>query len=208
MLIGYARCSTADQHVEMQLDALRAVGCERIFTDTISGAKDKRPGLDEALAFARAGDVLTVWRLTRLGRSLRHLITLAEELERRGIELRSLHESIDTTTATGRLIFHVLASLAEFERDLTLEQIAMGRAAARARGRLGGRPRGLSPDQETAVAALVDADDMSVAAIARMFACSRATIHRVYQRRTRRSPSHPDGTHGNGLPRSSNEATA
>jgi DNA invertase Pin-like site-specific DNA recombinase len=198
MLIGYARCSTVDQHLDMQLDALRAVGCEKIFTDTISGAKDKRPGLDEALAFARAGDVLTIWRLTRLGRSLRHLMSLAEDLQRRGIELRSLHESIDTTTATGRLVFHVLASLAEFERDLTLEQIAMGRAAARARGRLGGRPRVLTFEQEQAIAALLDADEMAIAAIARMFKCSRATVHRVYQRRIRRSPSHADGSNGNG----------
>jgi DNA invertase Pin-like site-specific DNA recombinase len=195
MLVGYARISTADQHHALQHDALEAAGCEKIFTDTISGVKAQRPGLDDALKFVRSGDVLTVWRLDRLGRSLPHLLGLTRDLADRGVELRSLTESIDTRTAAGRLVFHVFAALAEFERDLTHERVALGRAAARARGQLGGRPPVLTREQERAVAALVDAGHMSIAGISRMFKCSRMTVHRA-RARTTRSPSHPDGGNG------------
>jgi DNA invertase Pin-like site-specific DNA recombinase len=197
MLVGYARISTADQHHALQHDALEAAGCEKVFTDTISGVKAQRPGLDEALKFVRSGDVLTVWRLDRLGRSLHHLLDLTKGLAERGVELRSLTESIDTRTATGRLVFHLFAILAEFERDLTRERIALGRASARARGQLGGRPCVLTADQASAVAVLVGAGNMSISAIARTFKCSRMTVHRAHERATR-SPSHTDGSNGNG----------
>jgi DNA invertase Pin-like site-specific DNA recombinase len=140
MNIGYARVSTADQTLALQQDALQAAGCGRVFADTIGGATDARPGLDEALAFARAGDVLVVWRLDRLGRSLKYLIELINRLHEREVGFKSLTEQIDTTTSGGKLIFHVFGALAEFERDLIRERTQAGLAAARARGRLGGRP--------------------------------------------------------------------
>lgn len=141
MDIGYARVSTQDQTLDLQRDALAKAGVGRVYTDTASGAKTDRPGLGKAIDFARDGDTLVVWRLDRLGRSLPHLIETVRELERRGIGFRSLTESIDTTTPGGRLIFHVFGALAEFERDLTRERTNAGLAAARARGRKGGRPR-------------------------------------------------------------------
>jgi len=138
-LIGYARVSTTEQDTALQTDALRKAGCERIFEDTVSGAKAERPGLASALAYLRDGDVLMVWRLDRLGRSLAHLIEVVATLEARGIGFRSLTEAIDTTTSGGRLIFHVFGALSQFERDLIRERTKAGLAAAAARGRRGGR---------------------------------------------------------------------
>ena len=138
-LIGYARVSTAEQDTALQTDALRQAGCERVFEDTASGAKADRPGLAAALAYLRDGDVLAVWRLDRLGRSLPHLIETLGALEARGVGFRSLSESIDTTTSGGRLIFHVFGALGQFERDLIRERTQAGLAAAAARGRKGGR---------------------------------------------------------------------
>lgn len=138
-LIGYARVSTAEQDTALQTDALNQAGCERIFEDTVSGAKADRPGLAAALAYLRKGDVLAVWRLDRLGRSLAHLIDTIGALEARGVGLRSLTESIDTTTSGGRLIFHVFGALGQFERDLIRERTKAGLSAAAARGRKGGR---------------------------------------------------------------------
>ena len=138
-LIGYARVSTAEQDTALQTDALRTAGCERIFEDTVSGAKAERPGLAEALAYLREGDVLVVWRLDRLGRSLPHLIETIAALEARGVGFRSLTEAIDTTTSGGRLIFHVFGALGQFERDLIRERTKAGLIAAAARGRKGGR---------------------------------------------------------------------
>ncbi|MQM29475.1 MAG: invertase [Candidatus Accumulibacter phosphatis] len=138
-LIGYARVSTAEQDTALQTDALRKAGCERVFEDTISGAKADRPGLAAALAYLRDGDVLAVWRLDRLGRSLPHLIETIGALEARGIGFRSLMEAIDTTTSGGRLIFHVFGALGQFERDLIRERTKAGLTAAAARGRKGGR---------------------------------------------------------------------
>jgi DNA invertase Pin-like site-specific DNA recombinase len=137
-LVGYARVSTHDQHLNLQLDALNAAGCERIFTDTIGGSSTQRPGLDEALTYLRSGDSLVVWRLDRLGRSLRHLIGTVGQLQSNGVGFRSLQESIDTATPGGKLVFHVFGALAEFERDLIRERTQAGLAAARARGRRGG----------------------------------------------------------------------
>src|SRR5215213_4756422 len=145
MQIGYARVSTDDQTLDLQLDALTKAGCARIFRDTVSGATAERRGLREALDHLRAGDTLVVWRLDRLGRSLRHLIDTMTTLEQRGVGFRSLTEAIDTTTSGGKLIFHIFGALAEFERDLIRERTHAGLTAARARGRLFGRPRALSP---------------------------------------------------------------
>src|SRR5437763_1565586 len=141
MLIGYARVSTQEQTLSLQQDALHQAGCERIFTDTASGAKADRPGLDDAVDHVRSGDTLVVWKLDRLGRSLPHLIETIRQLQERGIGFKSLTEQIDTTTSGGKLIFHVFAALAEFERDVIRERTRAGLTAARARGRRGGRPR-------------------------------------------------------------------
>jgi DNA invertase Pin-like site-specific DNA recombinase len=140
-LIGYARVSTQDQHLRLQLDALKSAGCLKIFTDTISGAKQERKGLEEAIAFLREGDILVVWRLDRLGRSLKDLIERLTDLHSRNIGFKSLTESIDTTTSGGKLIFHIFGALAEFERDIIRERTNAGLTAARARGKMGGRPK-------------------------------------------------------------------
>src|SRR4051795_7807653 len=147
MLIGYARVSTDDQNLDLQRDALKTAGCEQIFTDTVSGTKDTRPGLEEALSHLRAGDTLVVWRLDRLGRSLRHLIDTVTDLQERGIGFKSLTESIDTTTSGGKLVFHIFGALAEFEREIIRERTKAGLTAARARGKTGGRPKALSEKQ-------------------------------------------------------------
>jgi DNA invertase Pin-like site-specific DNA recombinase len=147
MLIGYARVSTHDQTLNLQRDALEKAGCSKLFTDTASGAKAERKGLDEALAYVRKGDTLVVWRLDRLGRSLPHLITTMTDLEERGIGFKSLTENIDTTTSGGKLIFHIFGALAEFERNLIRERTTAGLMAARMRGRLGGRPKALTGRQ-------------------------------------------------------------
>jgi DNA invertase Pin-like site-specific DNA recombinase len=155
MLIGYARTSTADQNLNLQCDALKAASCERIFTDQMSGAKADRPGLRDALSHCRDGDTLVVWRLCRLGRSVRDLIEVVADLERRSIGFRSLTEAIDTTTASGRLVFHVFACLAEAERATIRERTIAGLRAARARGRVGGRPRSMSPEKVSAAERLL-----------------------------------------------------
>ena len=154
MKIGYARVSTDDQKMDLQRDALTAAGCEKVFTDTASGAKAERPGLTEALAFARKGDSLVVWRLDRLGRSLPELMKIVGELEAAGVGFESTTERIETSTAAGRLVFHVFAALAEFERRLIVERTMAGLAAARARGRKGGRP-GLPAEKIAAIRAMV-----------------------------------------------------
>ena len=154
MLIGYARVSTSDQRLDLQQDALRGAGCERIFTDIVSGAKTERLGLTAALDACRAGDILVVWKLDRLGRSLAHLVATVEDLAGRSVGFRSLQEQLDTTTAGGKLIFHLFASLAEFERDLIRERTHAGLTAARARGRNGGRPKGVDEKKRKAAVAL------------------------------------------------------
>lgn len=150
MHIGYARVSTTDQHLDLQTDALHAAGCERLYTDTVSGAKVDRPGLTAALDACRPGDTLVVWKLDRLGRSLPHLVETVRDLIARGVGFQSLQESIDTTTSGGKLVFHIFASLAEFERDLIRERTNAGLSAARARGRKGGRPKGVDQKKQKA----------------------------------------------------------
>lgn len=139
MLIGYARVSTEEQNLDLQTDALKKAGCDRVFADKVSGAKSERKGLNAALEMLRPGDVLMVWRLDRLGRSLKHLIELIGELEQNGVGFRSLTENIDTTTTGGKLVFHLFGALAEFEKNLIRERTKAGLVAARARGRKGGR---------------------------------------------------------------------
>jgi DNA invertase Pin-like site-specific DNA recombinase len=179
--IGYARVSTTDQTLNLQLDALKATGCTLTFSDTISGSKIERPGLTEALSHLREGDVLVVWRLDRLGRSLKHLIETVTKLHEQGIGFRSLTENIDTTTPTGKLIFHVFGALAEFERDLIRERTQAGLAAARARGRLGGR-RHLLDQPKIEMARKLHADKTNdIKDICRTLRISRATLYRYLQ---------------------------
>ncbi len=144
MLVGYARVSTTDQNLDLQLDAFKKEGCEQIFTDTTSGAKSDRPGAQKALEYVRAGDTLVVWKLDRLGRNLKHLITTIEGLKEKGVGFRSIQEGMDTGTPMGMMLFHIIGALAEFEREIIRERVNAGLQAARARGRKGGRPRKLS----------------------------------------------------------------
>lgn len=179
MLVGYARVSTHDQTTDLQLDALKRAGCERIFEDTASGAKAERKGLAEALAYVRPKDTLVVWKLDRLGRSLPHLIDVVKLLADRGVGFKSLQESIDTTTSSGKLIFHVFGALAEFERDLIRERTQAGLAAARARGRKGGRQPRLNGKQVAVAKSLAADPKMTVADICRTLGVSRATLYRA-----------------------------
>ncbi len=179
MLIGYARVSTQEQTLALQQDALSQAGCERLFTDTVSGAKAERPGLEEAVGFLRSGDVLVVWRLDRLGRSLGHLIETITALSARGIGFKSLTEQIDTTTPSGKLVFHVFGALAEFERDLIRERTQAGLRAARARGRVGGRPKALADPKKLAIVQrLYDDPNTSIDEICRTLRISRTTLYR------------------------------
>jgi DNA invertase Pin-like site-specific DNA recombinase len=179
MLIGYYRFSTNDQKSDLQIDALEKAGCEKIYGDRgVSGSKTDRPELNKALADLRPGDVLVVWKLDRLGRSLQHLLEVVNDLNSRGVEFKSLTETIDTSTPGGKLIFHVFCSIAEFERDLIKERTNAGLAAARARGRNGGRPKALTPEKVKIAKTLYEAKDMSVAAICEQVGCSRATFYK------------------------------
>lgn len=166
----------------MQIDALSAAGCYRVFVDTVSGASTQRPELAKVLDQLRPGDTLVVWRLDRLGRSIRHLIDQLQALEERGVGFRSLQETIDTTSSGGRLVFHVFAALAEFERDLIRERTNAGLAAARARGRKGGRPPALSADQVRAARRMYEQQDLTVTQIGEIFGVSRTTIYRALAR--------------------------
>jgi DNA invertase Pin-like site-specific DNA recombinase len=184
MKIGYARVSTQDQSLALQRDALRQAGCRQIYEEVISGARVERPVLQQLLTHVRAGDVLLIWKLDRLGRSLKHLLEVVTDLEHRGIGFKSLQENIDTTTSSGKLVFHLFGALAEFERDLIRDRTQAGLAAARARGRVGGRPAGLSPAAEaTALAAetLYREGTLSIRAIAEKLHIAKSTLY-VYLR--------------------------
>ena len=180
MLIGYARVSTQDQTLDLQTDALKQAGCEKIFTDMTSGAKVERPGLQEAMHHLRAGDTLVVWRLDRLGRTLKRLIATVTDLSEHEIGFMSLQEHIDTTTSGGKLIFHIFGALAEFEREVIRERTIAGLQAARARGRLGGRPTLQSRDpQKIALARKLHADPtMPVSEICATLHIGRSTLYR------------------------------
>jgi DNA invertase Pin-like site-specific DNA recombinase len=178
MLVGYARVSTTDQTLALQQDALTAVGCTKIFADTASGAQAERKGLTEALSYVRPGDSLVVWKLDRLGRSLKDLISRIAELNDRGIGFKSLTEQIDTTTSGGKLIFHIFGALAEFERDIIKERTNAGLAAARIRGKRGGRPKALSSEKIKLARKLYADISTSVAEICKMLGISRHTLQR------------------------------
>jgi DNA invertase Pin-like site-specific DNA recombinase len=177
-LLGYARVSTGDQQPHLQVDALTTAGCYRIFTETASGARADRPTLEQVLDQLRPGDTLVVWKLDRLGRSLCHLVDTVTGLADRGIGFRSLQEAIDTTTPGGKLVFHVFAALAEFERDLIRERTAAGLAAARARGRRGGRPSVLTGHKLQVAREMYGSGQYTVAEIARTLGVSRASVYR------------------------------
>ncbi|CAA9453517.1 MAG: Phage integrase, site-specific serine recombinase [uncultured Rubrobacteraceae bacterium] len=178
MRIGYARVSRQDQKLEPQRDALLADGCERVFEEKISSREAERGALREAFDWCREGDVLVVARLDRLGRSLRELIDLVGELEGRGVGFRSLKESLDTTTAGGRLIFHVFGALAEFEREIIRERTMAGLESARARGRHGGRPRALDENRAKLARRLKSEGEHSVEEICSMLGVGRSTLYR------------------------------
>lgn len=182
MFIGYARVSTADQTLALQEDALQKTGCEKIFKDVMSGSTTDRPGLSEVLTYARSGDVLVVWRLDRLGRSLAHLIQVVQELHDKSIGFQSLQENMDTTTSGGQLIFHIFGALAEFERSLIRERTNAGLAAARARGRIGGRPPRLSHDQVRMAQQLMANPQTTAQQVADALHVSRATLYRALKR--------------------------
>ena len=178
MLVGYARVSTDDQNLDLQKDALLAAGCKRIFTDIASGAKSQRQGLADALQNCRPADTLVVWKLDRLGRSLRHLVETINDLIVRGVGFKSLQENIDTTTSGGKLIFHIFASLAEFERDIIRDRTNAGLSAARTRGRKGGRPTGVDEKKKKVVLSLQKDVNHSVKDICEIVGISRNTYYK------------------------------
>jgi DNA invertase Pin-like site-specific DNA recombinase len=186
-LIGYARVSTEDQHLNLQQDALNSVGCLKIFTDTASGAKAERKGLEDAIDYVREGDILVVWRLDRLGRSLKDLIERLTELHQRNIGFKSLTENIDTTTSGGKLIFHIFGALAEFERDLIRERTNAGLTAARARGKKGGRPKSpISEEKKLKIAKqMYEEKKIPVADIYKSFGIPRSTFYKYVREYSR-----------------------
>src|SRR5215218_516910 len=178
MKVGYVRVSRQDQNPDLQRREVEAAGCEKIFEEKVSSRKERRPVLQEALDYVRPGDVLVVWRLDRLGRSLKELIELVGDLQERGVEFKSLRESLDTTTPGGKLIFHVFASIAEFERDIIRERTMEGLEAARARGRKGGRKRAMDEKKVALASAMLKERSNSVGDICEALGVSRSTLYR------------------------------
>ncbi|OGT36648.1 MAG: hypothetical protein A3F11_11600 [Gammaproteobacteria bacterium RIFCSPHIGHO2_12_FULL_37_14] len=183
MLIGYARVSTGDQHLDMQVDALKRLGCDEVFTDIASGAKSQRPGLEKALGYAREGDTIVVWKLDRLGHSIQHLIQTITSLIEKKIGFKSLQENIDTSTSGGRLIFHIFSALAEFERDLIQERTQAGLKAARVRGKMGGRPPLLDTRQINRMIEMYDEQKNTVAEICKIYNISRPSFYNYLNNR-------------------------
>ena len=179
MRIGYARVSTHEQNLDMQLDALTKVGCERVYQDRVSGAKEDRPGLEQALHALRPGDTLVVWKLDRLGRSILHLIEVVNSLSDQNVGFHSVTEGIDTSTNGGRFVYNIFASLAEFERGLIRDRTMAGLAAARARGRKGGRPKKLTGRKLAQARAMLKDPDQSVTEVAKVLGVGRATLYRA-----------------------------
>jgi DNA invertase Pin-like site-specific DNA recombinase len=177
MQIGYARVSSDDQNLDLQLDALKAAGCKKIFDDRLSGAHTQRPGLQKLLETVREGDSVTVWRLDRLGRSMKDLLEVVAVLEANGVELNCLKEKIDTSSSGGRLVFHIFAALAEFERKLIQERTCAGLNAAKTRGRTGGRPPMLDKKEQKLLRRLYDEGEHSVEEICEILKISKATLY-------------------------------
>lgn len=188
MKVGYARVSTGDQNHALQLKALKDSGCDRVFHETASGAQRDRPELAKAIEYVRQGDTLVVWKMDRLARSLKQLIETVEDLGARGIGFLSLTENIDTSTNSGRLVFHIFGSLAEFERGIIRERTMAGLEAARREGRVGGRPRALNERDVKAARALMASGDISMTEIAKRLSVSPATLYRTFP--GGRSPYH------------------
>lgn len=191
MLIGYARVSTRDQNLDLQLDKLREVGCEKIFSDKASGVREDRPGLAEAIAYARSGDTLTVWKLDRLGRTMKSLIRFVDDLRESGVEFKSINEGLDTSTPMGRFTFHILGALAQMEAELVKERTMAGLQASRARGKLGGRPKKITPDQLVMARTLMTNPDLTMEQIARQLGVGKSTLYRELARKQ------PGGVNGN-----------
>ena len=185
MKVGYARVSTNDQHLYMQEDALKNDGCKEIYHDIASGAKTARPGLEDALDYLREGDILVVWKLDRLGRSTQHLIHTVKSLNDRGIGFKSMQENIDTTTSGGKLIFYIFSALAEFERDLIEERTKAGLKAARARGRLGGRPPLLNDQQVKKMMKHYDDQRLTIDEICKIHNISRPSFYNYLKKRNK-----------------------
>ncbi|MGK5089012.1 recombinase family protein [Bdellovibrionota bacterium FG-2] len=182
MLIGYCRVSTAEQNLDLQLDALKIAGCEEIFRDVASGALDSRKGLGDALARASSGDTIVVWRLDRLGRNLKHLIEVVNELNQRGVAFKSMQEALDTTSPGGRLIFHIFGSLCEFERDVLRQRTMAGLTAARARGRIGGRPLAMDAGKIAMARTLLENKGLSISRVCEAVGVSKPTLYRSLRR--------------------------
>lgn len=182
MLVGYARVSTQDQNPDLQLDALKAAGCEEVFQERVSGTSRARPELDACLRTLRKGDTLVVWRLDRLGRSLKDLVEIVHGLEGREVAFQSLTESIDTSSAGGRLVFHLFGALAEFEHNLIVDRTKAGLAAARARGRKGGRRPKMTKNDTKKAAAMLQNPDITKTEVAEHFGVSRVTLNAALQR--------------------------
>ncbi len=179
MKIGYARVSTADQNLDLQMDALKEAGCEKIFSDHgVSGAKTDRPGLDKALDHVRKGDTLVIWKLDRLGRSLSHLLSIVEDLKQQGADFASVQDGFDTSSASGKMVFSVIGAMAEYERNLMRERTMAGLATARSRGRMGGRPKSLDKSQVKVAIALTEAGELTIKEICEQVGCSRSTYYR------------------------------
>mgnify|MGYP000266770398 CR=1 FL=1 len=183
MQIGYARVSSDDQNLDLQYDALKVAGCKKIFDDRASGAHAQRPGLERLLETVREGDSVIVWRLDRLGRSMKDLLEVVTQLESNGVELNSLKEKIDTSSSGGRLIFHIFAALAEFERNLISERTFAGLNAAKIRGRTGGRPPVLDKKEQKLLVKLYESGDHSIGEICDILRISKATLYNYLGRR-------------------------
>ncbi|MCB0685311.1 MAG: recombinase family protein [Saprospiraceae bacterium] len=178
MLIGYARVSTIEQNPDLQIDALKQAGCEKIFIDKVSGTVAERPELKKLREQLRSGDMLVVWRLDRLARSLKNLIEWISELEAQNVGFKSLQEAIDTSTPSGKLVFHIFGALSEFERNLIRERTRAGLNAARARGRFGGRPKKLTQDKVSRIKELYDSGDHPIDEICKMAGISKPTLYK------------------------------
>jgi DNA invertase Pin-like site-specific DNA recombinase len=178
MLLGYARVSTDQQDHALQLDALRAAGCDKLFVETASGTRTDRPELAKLMEVAREGDTVVCWRLDRIGRSLRHLIEMAERLQQRGIAFRSLTENIDTSTPSGRFLFNILGALSQMEREIIIERTRAGLVAAAARGHRGGRPAALDESKIRAARAMLTSGNMSAIEVAQQLGCAPSTLYR------------------------------
>jgi len=182
MKVGYTRISTLDQNQDLQLDALKNAGCEKFFSDKASGAKSDRPGLNEALGFLRSGDCLVVWKLDRLGRNLKHLIEVVEDLKSKKIGFVSLQDGFDTTTSGGKFVFQIFGAMAEFERDIIRERTRAGLDAARARGRTGGRKEKLNATQIAALKTMYESKKHSLGEICSTFGITKPTIYRYLEK--------------------------